>query len=279
MTQTYSLKAVMDGYPSGSYICHHGIKGQKWGVRRYQNEDGTLTEEGLKRYRQVRDNYINKKGKFSTAKDSAISTAQTAGALTGAGIAAALLNPVSTPVAIAASVGIGGMAVANIIRGSVRRESARGWVEALGSATAKEQARADRMSSAQLSYGLPGMIGAIVKNNSRRKAMLDEKANKVIDKSTEADAWKAIGSLQSIDKMSSAKSWLKKDSGSNPKKTLQDAKRYLRVTNPAFLPPAERKKYNAVLAKLNAANASYDKDQQAAFQSNMKQLAEILKTV
>ena len=32
------------------YLAHHGIKGQKWGVRRYQNEDGTYTEAGLKRY-------------------------------------------------------------------------------------------------------------------------------------------------------------------------------------------------------------------------------------
>lgn len=31
-------------------IKHHGIKGQKWGVRRYQNEDGTLTNAGKKRY-------------------------------------------------------------------------------------------------------------------------------------------------------------------------------------------------------------------------------------
>ena len=29
---------------------HHGIKGQKWGVRRYQNEDGSLTNAGKKRY-------------------------------------------------------------------------------------------------------------------------------------------------------------------------------------------------------------------------------------
>lgn len=32
-----------------SVICHHGVKGQKWGVRRYQNQDGSLTELGKKR--------------------------------------------------------------------------------------------------------------------------------------------------------------------------------------------------------------------------------------
>ena len=31
-------------------IMHHGIKGMKWGIRRYQNEDGTLTSAGKKRY-------------------------------------------------------------------------------------------------------------------------------------------------------------------------------------------------------------------------------------
>ena len=32
------------------YLAHHGIKGQKWGIRRYQNPDGSLTEAGKKRY-------------------------------------------------------------------------------------------------------------------------------------------------------------------------------------------------------------------------------------
>ncbi len=32
----------------GDELYHHGIKGQKWGIRRYQNPDGTLTEEGRK---------------------------------------------------------------------------------------------------------------------------------------------------------------------------------------------------------------------------------------
>ena len=33
-----------------SYLAHHGIIGMKWGVRRYQNKDGTLTNAGKKRY-------------------------------------------------------------------------------------------------------------------------------------------------------------------------------------------------------------------------------------
>ena len=34
------------------YIEHHGIKGQKWGRRRYQNKDGSLTPEGKLRHNQ-----------------------------------------------------------------------------------------------------------------------------------------------------------------------------------------------------------------------------------
>lgn len=38
------------GYLTHSELYHHGIKGMKWGIRRYQNPDGSLTPEGERRY-------------------------------------------------------------------------------------------------------------------------------------------------------------------------------------------------------------------------------------
>ena len=31
-------------------LCHYGIRGMRWGIRRYQNSDGSLTTAGRKRY-------------------------------------------------------------------------------------------------------------------------------------------------------------------------------------------------------------------------------------
>ncbi|MGL0832936.1 DUF7211 domain-containing protein [Faecalibacterium duncaniae] len=38
-------------------LYHWGIKGMKWGVRRYRNKDGTLTSEGKKHYSQDHEDY------------------------------------------------------------------------------------------------------------------------------------------------------------------------------------------------------------------------------
>ena len=35
-------------------LMHHGVKGQEWGKRQYQDEDGNYTDEGVRHYRELR---------------------------------------------------------------------------------------------------------------------------------------------------------------------------------------------------------------------------------
>lgn len=39
------------------YLAHHGVKGQKWGIRKYQNPDGSLTSAGQGRYNKISNKY------------------------------------------------------------------------------------------------------------------------------------------------------------------------------------------------------------------------------
>lgn len=58
-----------------SYLAHHGIKDQRWGVRRFQNEDGTLTAKGQKRYGEKvtmhngKSNFFTGGAKYQTHKE------------------------------------------------------------------------------------------------------------------------------------------------------------------------------------------------------------------
>ena len=54
---------------SEGYLTHHGIKGQRWGIRRYQNPDGTLTKEGKERYGINENGWMSKEGKKLFKKD------------------------------------------------------------------------------------------------------------------------------------------------------------------------------------------------------------------
>ena len=86
-----------------SSLQHWGIKGMKWGVRRYQNKDGTLTDAGKKRYKATTSDEIEfgKKGaqrianrrnkgdsrKKAVAKEKAIQVGKIAALSTALGIA------------------------------------------------------------------------------------------------------------------------------------------------------------------------------------------------
>ena len=69
---------------------HHGIKGMKWGVRRYQNKNGTLTAAGKKRYNELSDEERSAKNK-QTAKRVAAALVMTASV--GVAVAAYRKNP------------------------------------------------------------------------------------------------------------------------------------------------------------------------------------------
>ena len=62
-----------------SDLRHHGIKGQKWGVRRYQNSDGSLTAAGRKRYGNGESSYDYGKGSSIEDYQNAIKKTKAAG--------------------------------------------------------------------------------------------------------------------------------------------------------------------------------------------------------
>ena len=57
---------VTSAIEQSDFVRHYGIKGQRWGIRRFQNEDGSLTSQGKKRYSET----SNKNGTDSKSDES-----------------------------------------------------------------------------------------------------------------------------------------------------------------------------------------------------------------
>lgn len=92
------------------YLMHYGVKGMHWGIRRYQNPDGTLTEEGKRRHHlgtdEANQEYLREKEKIEKR------TNRNVGIAAGAGYAG-----MAGGVAAASVIGTGGMAAASLLAG------------------------------------------------------------------------------------------------------------------------------------------------------------------
>lgn len=74
----------MNNFTEHAFLCHHGIPKMKWGVRRYQNKDGSLTPLGRIRY--GKHSVFNKINDVRTKKFPILSKLQQKYAQTGANL-------------------------------------------------------------------------------------------------------------------------------------------------------------------------------------------------
>lgn len=58
----------MNEFNEHNYLCHYGIKGMKWGIRRYQNPDGSLTASGIARYGSGKKVFVSGSSKTQDKK-------------------------------------------------------------------------------------------------------------------------------------------------------------------------------------------------------------------
>ena len=145
------------------YLAHHGIKGQKWGVRRYQNKDRSLTPAGEKRY-----NNNNGDAPYSkTARkvySSMSSKSRSRMMKTGKAIMDARSKVIKGAKAAGRNLKMTGKAISKFAKGELRRPSNKKVgeinsgvksrkVSTTSNKSSKNRSRTQRMGNAILKYG------------------------------------------------------------------------------------------------------------------------------
>lgn len=153
---------------SNEYLAHYGILGMKWGIRRYQNKDGTLTEEG-----KIRDRAANAAAKNSSGpsyRNNASSKSASGGSSIGNKIKSLATKENAKKVAIGAAV-VAGTALA--IYGATHypqlASSAKGLVNS-GMSAAKSVLNTGATAAPK---GLSATAGAAKKTSASLKNVAD----------------------------------------------------------------------------------------------------------
>lgn len=142
LEHSFSIQNGVLFIDSSDGFAHHGIKGQRWGVRRFQNPDGTLTDKGRKHYEKA----LAKEKRKQVSSDAIRGTLerQHPFAVTGA----AIMGAVAAGMSIAAT---GGASVAMIAAGSaISAAVSAGLTHVSYSASEAWEGRGTRMRSKKI---------------------------------------------------------------------------------------------------------------------------------
>jgi hypothetical protein len=151
-----------------NYLVHHGIKGQKWGVRRYQNSDGSLTDEGRRRY-----GFGGKRGLITENTKSRLKRGAKIGAAFGA-VEGGFLGAVqgASLAGAAAAAGYGSLAVAGLTLNPVTAALVYGGMTALTEAA----------YAGALGASVGGVVGAVETHKGRKFIKRNDKGLKDFEK-------------------------------------------------------------------------------------------------
>ena len=123
----------VSGIPySSDYLMHYGILGQKWGIRRFQNPDGTLNAAGRERYKKQEFNKAKSviEGKRLLEKNQTVSKVITKASVNQAILAGAIALNAFSMTNLMAQTAIASLMTINPVVGSI------GLVGMLGSGVA-----------------------------------------------------------------------------------------------------------------------------------------------
>lgn len=171
------------GYYEDHYLAHHGILGQKWGIRRYQNPDGTLTDAGYARYGKKHLDASMKQDIRKKKQMDMQSTAAATGVAAIGGATLALATGGSLPLSLLASAGT--TAAVNSIR---HRISTAKLKSNYAKMVAERKKGEDEINGILKGTKKPTM--AMLTPDEAKKLGLDE-STKVPDEEA-AEFWKAL---------------------------------------------------------------------------------------